>query len=579
MTNKSGASWQKYSSSNAKWHWQGGGYANYWQPTNWRYQKSAKIKQAASSESREKAKTVEAQQDMAAMAQKEVAGTGSSSSPSRTTAKKCDKANGTDGAASAQEDLTASALKHPAEEKGQDCAAATHRPAEAAHQQVDPAGQNLLLQLSEEAWFWLPNMWWPWLDPCAQDLGDTLDRKPYDVFQPTARADEKEEVSTACSESHTDLNDLAADKDCRPYPVFACRDTSALIGISDVVEFMRTAAVARYPGRARLFELVQEATTEALGAHFQRLALVGSTALRIDTPESDLDVVAFTKGADAEHPADEDKKKPVPAPCPVDALRWIAQALVARDATLRLQLVDCSKVPVLTAVSWDGELSIDITVDQPLGETHVTWFQRLWHKEPVVTPVQQKDPSPALPEPCVDPDGEGWEQGLEAVALRCVKWWLRRRRIPVSKEGGYPTVVWTLMVLHVLCNSPLGNVVSEEDNDRSRDLLGCWRHSLIDSASADVLVSCCFPAALKACAQNFVLLQRARTKAVQSGSFLLASFLCWIQQQPASRNPAILRPLCHLPPGCCMHMSFNAPSALQQLLFQPPAKGLCHAGR
>ncbi|CAK0837891.1 unnamed protein product [Prorocentrum cordatum] len=50
-------------------------------------------------------------------------------------------------------------------------------------------------------------------------------------------------------------------------------------------------------------------------------------------------------------------------------------------------------------------------------------------------------PAPAL---------EGSSQGLEADALRCVKWWLRRRRIPVAKEGGYPSVVWTLVVLHVL---------------------------------------------------------------------------------------------------------------------------------
>eukprot|EP00930_Biecheleria_cincta_P023010 TRINITY_DN1667_c0_g2_i1.p1 TRINITY_DN1667_c0_g2~~TRINITY_DN1667_c0_g2_i1.p1 ORF type:complete len:745 (-),score=114.13 TRINITY_DN1667_c0_g2_i1:351-2585(-) len=461
MTNKSGTSWQKYSSSHARWHWQGCGYADYWQPTTWRYQKSAKTKQAASIESREKAKTVEARRDMVAETQKEVAGTGSSS-PSWTSAEKSDKAsskaNRADGAACAQEDSLASASEHPAEEK-------------ADHQQDDPAGQNLLMQLSEEAWWWLPNIWWPWLDPFAQDVGKTLDGTPHDVCQPKGGADEKEEVSTACSESHTDLNDMAAEKDSRPYPVFTCRDTSALIGISDVVEFMRTAAVARYPARARFFELVQEAITDALGVHFQRLALVGSTALRIDTPESDLDVVAFTQGADVEDPGDEEKKKPIPAPCPVDALRWIAQALVARDATLRLQLVECSKVPVLTAVSWDGELSIDITVDQPLGETHVLWFQQVWHKESIAPPVHQTDSPLALPEPCADQDGEGWEQGLEALALRCVKLWLRRRRIPVSKEGGYPTVVWTLMVLHVLCNSQLGKDVSEEDSSRSRNLL------------------------------------------------------------------------------------------------------------
>jgi len=105
--------------------------------------------------------------------------------------------------------------------------------------------------------------------------------------------------------------------------------------------------------------------------------------------------------------------------------------------------VDCARVPVLTVWSKDGRLSLDLTVDQPLGEWHVLWFQSLW----------QWDPFASLPETLPPPIGEDkkhWSAGLEATVLRCIKWWLRRRNIPVSKEGGYPTVVWTLMVLHVL---------------------------------------------------------------------------------------------------------------------------------
>jgi hypothetical protein len=206
-------------------------------------------------------------------------------------------------------------------------------------------------------------------------------------------------------------------------------------GIGDIVTYMQCVRAARYPARARFFEFMRAVTAATLGSHFDRLALVGSAALCIDTPESDLDAVAFTQ------PSPEDGS---PSPPPGEVLRRIAEALVSAGWPLRLQLVDCARVPVLTVITptADGELeSIDLTVDQPLGEWHVLWFlgQRA-EPEPEPAPLQ-KVPAPR-------PDG--WEQGLEAAALRCVKWWLRRRRLPVSKEGGFPTVTWTLMVIHVL---------------------------------------------------------------------------------------------------------------------------------
>jgi len=344
---------------------------------------------------------------------------------------------------------------------------------------VGEVGQQLLSLLKNEAtetesnelWWCWPACPWSWEDS-KEDMkelpqleGDeTLlgpDGDLYDVFYPSAGADEKEEVSTACSESQADFmyepGDIA-DKECHPYPVFSCRESSAEAGIADVVEFMRNAAVARYPARARFFELVQEAAAEALGMHFERLALVGSTALKIDTPDSDLDVVAFTRAALKE--ADLDAQELSFPPSPVESLRRIAQTLAARDAGLKLQLVDCSRVPVLTVVSADEELSLDLTVDQPLGELHVLWFQKFW-REPSEVPASLH----SVPEP-MDPDSS--ELGLETAALRCVKWWLRRRHIPVSKEGGYPTFVWTLMVLHVLrCSLDVKSTDTKEEKLRS----------------------------------------------------------------------------------------------------------------
>jgi len=355
----------------------------------------------------------------------------------------------------------------------------------------EEVGQHLLSLLkheanetdSNEAWWCWPGNPWSCEDSNVQDTisdvklhlpqleGDETFLGPdgdlYDVFYPSAGADEKEEVSTACSESHTDIIGEAGDvvdKECRPYPVFSCRESSAEAGIADVVEFMRSAAIARYPARARFFELVQEAAASALGLHFERLALVGSTALKIDTPDSDLDVVAFTRAApiepDSESAASQELSYP---PSPVESLRRIAQTLAARDADLKLQLVDCSRVPVLTVVSADEELSLDLTVDQPLGEWHVLWFQKIWQSEPSAMPA----PLHCVPEP-VDQDGDSWELGLEAAALRCVKWWLRRRQIPVSKEGGYPTFVWTLMALHVLrCSLLLKSTDTKEEKLQS----------------------------------------------------------------------------------------------------------------
>ncbi|CAE7556073.1 RPL34 [Symbiodinium natans] len=250
----------------------------------------------------------------------------------------------------------------------------------------------------------------------------------YDVFYPgTSCPDEKEETSTTCSDSGGSPG---------PMP----RARSAESSITGIVDFIRSAAIARYPARAKLFDVVHRASQVALGNHFQRLALIGSTALRIDTPDSDLDVVVYTCSSYGEDGMEH------PAPDPIEALRQVTEALALEDPALKLQLVDCARVPVLTVLSADGRLSLDLTIDQPLGEWHVLWFKSLWHWDPYAAAA---DPVEKLPLP-LQGETDEWSSGLEATALRCIKWWLRRRNIPVPKEGGYPTVVWTLMVLHVL---------------------------------------------------------------------------------------------------------------------------------
>jgi len=316
--------------------------------------------------------------------------------------------------------------------------------------QAAEASRQLMSMLQPASWDWSSEQ--PkFYHGEQEDLADTgklegehvigPDGAVYDVFYPWT--DEKEETSTTCSDSGGSPGSLPR--------------RSAEASIAGVVDFIRNSAVARYPQRANLYDVVRRAARSALGDHFERLALIGSTALRIDTPDSDLDVVVYTCSS-----------YDVPGPDPIEALRKITKTLREEDPALKLQLVDCARVPVLTVLSADGRLSLDLTIDQPLGEWHVLWFQSLWQWDPYTTAAYSVD---TLPPPIQDGELGSWSSGLEATALRCIKWWLRRRNIPVPKEGGYPTVVWTLMVLHVLRCSLFVNEDSKQERS-GRALLG-----------------------------------------------------------------------------------------------------------
>jgi len=308
------------------------------------------------------------------------------------------------------------------------------------------------------------------LGSCNPVADETLcgpDGETYDIFYPPGCVDEdlpEDAWSTATGETISEMGANSSDTEscnvkhmaCREMEESrVCRQTSAEIGMEAMIAFMSLSAVARYPARAKLFEMVQAMATETLGKHLQRFSLVGSTALHIDTPDSDLDAVVFTKSCLDEAGVE------MPQPLPIQVLRDIAVGLHSYDSSLKLQLVECTRVPVLTVLSADSALSLDLTVNQPLGEYHVLWFQS-----------QRADPAhPPMPLHSVPrPSADGWSQGLEAAVLRCVKWWLRRRSIPVPKEGGYPSIVWTLMVLHVLRCSVFVDDVEGQVN-RGRQLL------------------------------------------------------------------------------------------------------------
>jgi len=181
-----------------------------------------------------------------------------------------------------------------------------------------------------------------------------------------------------------------------------------------------------------LVAIIELSCRRALGAHFSHLMLVGSAALRVETPGSDIDIVCFTR-----------RDRPHTVGLPAEVLRWVDGAL--RDlisqysdyaAHFSMELRDDARVPILRVLwgSAGSPVAVDVSVDQGRSVDHVRWFQRVGAA-----------PRSTAPQPVVAP--------LVTLTLRCVKWWLRQRQIPRTKEGGLPTLAWLLMVVHV-CSLP-----------------------------------------------------------------------------------------------------------------------------
>lgn len=185
------------------------------------------------------------------------------------------------------------------------------------------------------------------------------------------------------------------------------------------------------PTQQALVAITEAGCREVLKQRFGRLDLVGSAALRVETPGSDVDVVLLTQPCPSEA-----------AGLPVDVLRkvqWVLKEMVYRLPHLDLlssELIEDARVPILR-VSWgrrDSAVAIDVSVDQMLPRDHVTWFQRAGAA-----------PSPTQPSPASAP--------LVTLVVRCVKSWMRQRQIPRTKEGALPTIAWLLMAVHV-CSLP-----------------------------------------------------------------------------------------------------------------------------
>lgn len=211
--------------------------------------------------------------------------------------------------------------------------------------------------------------------------------------------------------------------------------------IRNVLESLWCASAALAPTREWLFKLIRSAVTEALESEFDRLALVGSVALDIDLPTSDIDIVAFTKvGLNTTR-----------------NLHQIASVVTCKEPCLHVQIIARARVPLLVVSTPDGGVSMDLSLDQALPEKHVNWFMRRTRTEPVDLPELPRQLS------------SQHDQSLQTALLRFVKLWLRQRHLPATREGGPPAFAWMLMAIHSLQCSPA--VEDSENNRHDRNVL------------------------------------------------------------------------------------------------------------
>lgn len=183
----------------------------------------------------------------------------------------------------------------------------------------------------------------------------------------------------------------------------------------------------------QLLNAVESACRSALGWAFDCLKLVGSTAMGIETPGSDVDVVCFTKPRKAEAPPESEEGQ-IQRGTNLYTLQRVHNALgklarqLSRTTKLSISIYE-ARVPILRVV-WTlpgGSVAMDLSINQTLPVRHVEWFQRVG-----TTPS----------------DATHRHVSTLITVARCMKWWLRQRQIPSYKEGGFSTVVWLLLAMH-----------------------------------------------------------------------------------------------------------------------------------
>lgn len=239
---------------------------------------------------------------------------------------------------------------------------------------------------------------------CEDDKGDKDD---IDAF---SQSDAKT-VATTSLHSEAGNESVSRDADVhseQSYSELLTDATAADESLQRILARLQDESAQLSPLRERLFNTVRDAAKEALGENFERMTLVGSVALQIDIPASDVDAVTFTtRAVDG-----------------IQALHATAAALREQEPTLNVQVVATARVPILIVSTADHAVRMDMSVNQKLPDEHARWVGDLQiFRE---------------------------EQQIARDFLRSVKYWHSQRQIPGTKEGGYPALAWLFLALHVL---------------------------------------------------------------------------------------------------------------------------------
>lgn len=164
--------------------------------------------------------------------------------------------------------------------------------------------------------------------------------------------------------------------------------------------------------------LVETACRSVPEADFKEMVLVGSLALSLETPGSDVDIVCMTHSQQVDA---------------VTVLRKVRDILTSDShasgfpENFGAVVIDEARIPILSITS-ENQVLVDLAINSHHSIEHVRWFHNIGAVPPNPPTVAQV---PVL-----------------TVTLRCLKWWLRMRRIPRMKDGALPTVVWMLLAMH-----------------------------------------------------------------------------------------------------------------------------------
>eukprot|EP00927_Polykrikos_kofoidii_P059646 TRINITY_DN5478_c0_g1_i2.p1 TRINITY_DN5478_c0_g1~~TRINITY_DN5478_c0_g1_i2.p1 ORF type:complete len:873 (+),score=109.92 TRINITY_DN5478_c0_g1_i2:104-2620(+) len=191
--------------------------------------------------------------------------------------------------------------------------------------------------------------------------------------------------------------------------------------VANILGLMEREVSEVAPKKEALRKCVEDAVRESLALAGCRVEVVGSTSWGGAVPQSDLDLVILTPGSEDLEGRD--------AVVVLEDLRRGLETLPQESRTWKtLEVLHAPRVPVLRM--HEAKLSCDVSVDQ----------RRCLHHRAVMLSAL-----------------EGRPQIRSFIQL--VKFWLRRRGIPMAAEGGLASLAWAVVALRLAEEQPVGSSV------------------------------------------------------------------------------------------------------------------------